>query len=93
MGRFFATLLTLGAVVSGCTTGEQSAAKQAQAEDDQACQISGSSPGTQAYSECRTRLAQQRTVSRTQTEENKYQNIDAKMQSGIPPTQSSPYGR
>jgi hypothetical protein len=92
MGRFFATLLTLGAVVGGCTTGEQSTAKQAQA-DDQACQISGVSPGTQAYSECRTRLAQQRTVSRTQTEENKYQNIDAKMQSGIPPTQSSPYGR
>jgi hypothetical protein len=26
---------------------------QAQAQDDQACQISGTSPGTQAYSECR----------------------------------------
>jgi hypothetical protein len=93
MGRFFAAFLTLGTVVAGCTTGEQSTAKQAQAADDQACQISGASPGTQAYSECRARLAQQRNNSPAQADENRLRDIDAKMQSGIAPTRPSPYGR
>jgi hypothetical protein len=93
MGRFLVGLLTLGAIVSGCATDEKNTVTQAQAQDDQACQISGASPGTQVYSECRARLAQQRATSQTQAQENKQRNIDAKMQLGIPPTQQSPYGR
>jgi hypothetical protein len=93
MGRLLVGLLTLGVIVSGCATGDKNTVAQAQAQDDQACQISGSSPGTQAYSECRARLVQQRASSQTQAQEVKQWDIDAKMQLGIPPTQQSPYGR
>jgi hypothetical protein len=94
MRRLLGMLLALGAIVSGCASGEKNAVTQAQAQEDQACQISGASPGTQAYSECRARLTQQRAASQTQTQqEGKQRDIDAKMQLGIPPTQQNPYGR
>ena len=93
MGRFLVGLLMLGAIVTGCATGDKNSAMQAQAQDDQACQISGTPPGTEAYAECRARLVQQRASSQTQAQEAKQRDIDTKMQLGIPPTQQSPYGR
>ena len=89
MGKFPAVLLTLSAILGGCAAGEKNAIMQAQTEDDQACQFSGASPGTRVYSKCRARSAQQRATSQTQMQENKQWDIDAKMQFGIPPTQSS----
>ena len=80
----FAVILTLGVVTSGCATREQTAALDSQ--DDQACRLSGVSPGTQAYSDCRKRLNEQRANTRAQTYESKQRDIDAKMQLGIPPT-------
>ena len=86
MGKSLLTvILTLGVVASGCATREQTAALDAQ--DDQACQVSGVSPGTQAYSDCRKRLSEQRpSTTKAQTQESKQRDIDAKMQLGIPPS-------
>jgi len=76
MGKFLAGLLTLSAVLGGCAGGERNAIMQAQTKDDQACQFSGTSPGTRAYSKCRARLAQQWAApSQTQMQENKQRDI------------------
>jgi hypothetical protein len=94
-----AALLAFGLVVSGCSTGQQNAGQDGglDAQDDQACRISGASPGTQPYSECRTRLSEQRGGTKLgeqrggtkmQTQESRQREIDAKMQAGIPPTSS-----
>jgi PBP1b-binding outer membrane lipoprotein LpoB len=81
---WLAVILMLAVVTSGCATREQTAALDSQ--DDQACQLSGVSPGTQAYSDCRKRLNEQRASTRAQTQESKQRDIDAKMQLGIPPS-------
>ena len=85
-----AMILTFGLiVVSGCANSQKKAAEQAMldAQDDNACRISGASPGSQQYSECRARLGEQRGVTKWQDQDrSRYSNNEALMQAGVPPT-------
>jgi hypothetical protein len=91
-----ALILAFAAVLSGCAGREQTAARQGvdqyalDAQDDEACRIAGAAQGSQQYSECRTRLGQQRAAATTNAQESKQRDIDARMQAGIPPASSRP---
>ena len=88
---YLAAFLALGVVVGGCSIGQQNADQTAalDAQDAQACRISGASPGSQSYAECRRRLGEQRASTKVQnTQESRQREIDARMQAGLPPTSS-----
>jgi len=83
-----AVILALGVVAGSCANSQQKPTEQAtlDAQDDGACRISGTSPGSQQYSECRARLGEQRGVAKIQNQERtRLDKSDALMQAGVPP--------